>query len=750
MELVMTSSHFPALIDDSQNNVENSIRPLQPIAINGVMRSSIDELIIDCAFTAGRKATDLEPESVAWQELRGFLSKPLEVADCTLAEYQTGSSNARSELKDGMGIVPAKLHDPSLGRKTENIESVSMIVLDIDCGMTLDEVKEIMKGTESVIHTTFSHTEKHPKLRAYILPKKPVTPLQAKAIFHQMQERFSGRLDPACFDVARMFYLPRCPKDATSLFRFVHLPGKMLELPEEFVEYDVSPAPSMTPLTTRSVAPTASSVGVGERNSTLTSLVGTWLHDGRSEEEIHELAASWNKGLTERLSDKEVTTTVKSVLKTAERKRVALIAAEDVAVERLNKEYVFLTQRSLIVRLKDGKIVNKEQMRDRFAGTFVNLGDDGAYRKKTAFDAWFKSPKRYQLDDFVMAPGKGPVFNNCLNLWRGWGVSPRPGNVKPWKEVVNHLFGEGSEQAKHFEQWVAYPIQHPGTKLSTATVIWSTQQGIGKSLIGATITRLYGEHATTISARELHDQYNGWAKNALFVVGEENSGSDRRADSNRLKNMITGATHHIHEKYQPAIELQNLTNFLFTSNHPDAFHVENEDRRLFIVSANVQPKTREFYDDYAKWMNSEEGPAALMDYLMHLDLTGFNPYGHAPHTEARAEMIEMSKTDVERFAADVFSDDFVDNVIHAEVISLDELTDRFNSTTKGQKSNPTAMAKALRRCAAYARNRVSTISGRKMLISIRRHAFWTTADKSAWADEYEKGRSGRAGATMSL
>lgn len=709
-----------------------------------------DEHVIELALTAGRTDTKPMTELLAWQELRKLLSTPLDVADCTLSEYQAASNSSRAEMKDGTGIVPVRLKDPSLGRKTENIDMVTMIVLDIDCGMSLEEAQKIMAGTESVIHTTFSHTPEHPKLRVIIPLKRPVTTLHAKAIFLQMQERFSGRLDSACFDVARMFYLPCYPKDAESLFRFVHLPGKMLELPEEFIEGDVSPALSMTPLTTLSVAPTASSVGVGERNSTLTSLVGTWLHDGRSEEDIHELATSWNKGLAEPLHDKEVSITVKSVLKTAERKRVALIAAEDAAVERLNKEYVFLTQRSLIVRLKDGKIVTKEQMRDRFAGTFVNLGDDGAYRKKTAFDAWFKSPKRYQLDDFVMAPGKGPVFNNCLNLWRGWGVSPRPGNVKPWKEVVNHLFGDGSEQAKHFEQWVAYPIQHPGTKLSTATVIWSTQQGIGKSLIGATITRLYGEHATTISARELHDQYNGWAKNALFVVGEENSGSDRRADSNRLKNMITGATHHIHEKYQPAIELQNLTNFLFTSNHPDAFHVENDDRRLFIVSANVQPKTREFYDDYAKWMNSEEGPAALMDYLMHLDLTGFNPHGHAPHTSARAEMIEMSKTDVERFAADVFTDDFVDNVNHAEVISLDELTERFNITTKGQKSNPTAMAKALRRCAAYTRNRVSTVSGRKMLISIRRHDLWMTADKSEWADEYEKGRSGRTGGVMSL
>lgn len=709
-----------------------------------------DGHVLNIALTKGRIDSKPVCTTTTWLDVRNLISGHLQAADCTLEEYQAASGDVRAKMKDGVGIVPVTLKDESVGRKTENIESVSMIVLDIDCGMTLDEVKGIMKGTESVIHTTFSHTPEHPKLRVLIPLVKPVTRMHAKAILLKLQELFDGRLDSACFDAGHMFYLPRCPKDAVGLFRYTHVPGVLLDMTCEAANEEAFVLCLPTPSTTSSPAVIAGHVAVGERNRTLSSMIGKWIHDGHSEEDIHELAESWNRGLNEPLGEKEISTTVKSVLKTAERKRIAVSVAEDAAVEMLNKEYVFLTKQSLIVRLKDGRVVSKEQMRDLYAGTFVKMDDDGVHRKKTAFDAWFKSPKRYQLNDFIMAPGEGPTYGNCFNLWRGWAVEPSAGDVTPWLELVNHLFGEGSEEAKFFLQWVACPIQRPGTKMTTAVVTWSTQQGIGKSLIGATISRLYGEHATTISARELHDQYNGWAKNALFVVGEENSGSDRRADSNRLKNMITGETHRINEKYQPAIEVQNLTNFLFTSNHPDALHLENNDRRFFIVSANVQPKPHEFYDMYAKWMNSQEGRAALMHYLMHLDLTGFNPYGHAPHTAARDEMIEMSKTDVERFAADVFTDDFVDKVIHAEIISLDELTDRFNNTTKGQKSNPTAMAKALRRCAAYARNRVSTLSGRKMLLSIRRHEFWITADKTEWADEYEKGRSGRTGGCLSL
>ncbi len=710
-----------------------------------------DNYAIDLAFAAGRTDTELKHKSLTWQEARELFAKPLDSAECTLEEYQAASSADRGKMKDGIGIVPARLKDPAKGRKTENVDTVTMIMLDIDSGMPIEEVVRIMEGTESVIHTTFSHTPALPKLRVVLPLRQPARPAEAKMLFDIMQERFGGRLDSACFDVARLYYLPRCPKDAEHLFQSIHLEGKPFDLVEEIAVKLASALRASAPRSPSTPAPgTPAAVTVGERNSTLAAQVGTWLREGRSEEEIPALAKKWNDGLQEPLSEKEVITTVRSVLKTAERKHAALMDAADKAIEALNKEYVFLTKRSMVVRLSDARMVTKEQMRDLYANQVVTVVEDGMMRRKNAFEAWLKSSKRNQLDDFIMAPGQRPVFNNCLNLWRGWGAQPKPGDISLWTELVNHLFGEGTEEARYFEQWVAYPFQHPGAKLTTAVVIWSTQQGIGKSLIGTTIAKLYGQHATTISARELHDKYNGWAKSALFVVGEENSGSDRRADSNRLKHMITGETHHIHEKYQPAIELKNLSNFVFTSNHPDAFHVESDDRRLFIVCANVQPKPLEFYERYGEWMNSAEGQAALMDHFLHVDVTGFNPHGHAPRTAAKAEMIEMSKTDVERFAADVFTDDFVDNLIGSEVTSLDELTDHFNKTTKGQRSNPTAMAKALRRCAAYSHNRVSTSMGRKKLISIRNHERWALADKSAWVEEYEKGKSTSVARDMDL
>lgn len=35
-----------------------------------------------------------------------------------------------------------------------------------------------------------------------------------------------------------------------------------------------------------------------------------------------------------------------------------------------------------------------------------------------------------------------------------------------------HIFRNDSESREWFEQWVAYPLQYPGSKLYSAVVLW--------------------------------------------------------------------------------------------------------------------------------------------------------------------------------------------------------------------------------------------------------------------------------------
>jgi putative DNA primase/helicase len=93
-------------------------------------------------------------------------------------------------------------------------------------------------------------------------------------------------------------------------------------------------------------------------------------------------------------------------------------------------------------------------------------------------------------------------------------------------------------------QTLAYPLQHPGTKMLSAVAVQSTGQGLGKTLVGKTIGLLYGEHnTTTIGSADLTGNFNDWALDKQFVVGDEiATKEDNKRDAyNNRKTLLPGA-----------------------------------------------------------------------------------------------------------------------------------------------------------------------------------------------------------------
>ena len=407
-------------------------------------------------------------------------------------------------------------------------------------------------------------------------------------------------------------------------------------------------------------------------------------------------------------------------------------------VEAMNEQYVWLTGPLTVYRINHGDTVPADALRSHYANTSVMIHSSGTGKRVSYFEAWRSSPMRHERVDFDFVPGGPTVVKNHINLWKSWGAEPVSGNIEPWIELLDYVFGTSSTERKWAEQWMAYPIQNPGVKLNTAMVIWSVRQGVGKSLLGETVGLLYGKHFKTISAQELHSQYNGWAQDALFILGEENSGADRRADANKLKQLITGKTVFVNEKYRVARERMNRMNFLFTSNHSDAFHLELHDRRFFVWSIDAAPKDGAFYDRFVKWRDSADGLSALMQHLKQVDLDGFNPHGHAPVTKAKVEMVEYSKTDLERWLSDTIVDEFIDASLGKEIVSLQDLVDLYHGASGSSRTNTTAMGKALRRHCNYVNRRISSPKGRPVVVALRRSEFWDKQDNEAWTREYTK------------
>ncbi len=328
-------------------------------------------------------------------------------------------------------------------------------------------------------------------------------------------------------------------------------------------------------------------------------------------------------------------------------------------LHRLNEEVVLIRDPTCIYEWETGQKMSAPLFKDVLYAprTFIERrqlanGEVKATKVKTATE-WLNWEQRAELKRLVYEPGQPSITEDYnLNLWKGWPCEPQEGDIAPWKELLDFVFAGEPESRKWFEQWCAYPLQYPGTKLFSACVIWGLATGTGKTLIGYTLMKLYGDNATEIGNAELESDDNDYAENKQFVVGEEITGGDKRGIADRLKSLVTRETVRINIKYVAKYAIRDCINYYFTSNHPDAFYLDRHDRRFFIHEVGGTPLRHDFYTRrYDPWYKSASGMSALFHHLLTLDLTGFEPYAPPPMTTSKAEMIDQSQSDLDAWVA---------------------------------------------------------------------------------------------------
>lgn len=261
---------------------------------------------------------------------------------------------------------------------------------------------------------------------------------------------------------------------------------------------------------------------------------------------------------------------------------------------------------------------------------------------------WIESPMRKTLprSAVVFDPGREPDGLH-INLFRGWGVSPAPGKCDALLGLLRALCGT-DEVFEYVANWIAYPLQYPGFKLRTA-LVFHGQQGVGKNLLWEAVGMIYGEHFSVIGQQQIESKFNGWASGRLLVIADEIlTRAELGTTKGTIKAMITSPTIQVEEKQLALRKEENRMNIVFFSNEAEPVKVEDGDRRFLVVWCDDK-RPREFYDAVAD-ERDKGGVAALHQWLLKRDLTGFNPYGAPPMTEAKANLIEVGRTSPMGFA----------------------------------------------------------------------------------------------------
>lgn len=256
----------------------------------------------------------------------------------------------------------------------------------------------------------------------------------------------------------------------------------------------------------------------------------------------------------------------------------------------------------------------------------------------------------YYLDQVGFDPS-GADRNVKLNTWQGWPMRPKCGDCGMLLDLLDYLCSDEANREEVYRWilcWMAYPLQHPGAKMSSA-IIMHGPQGTGKSTIFQTLAKIYGDYATVLNQRGLEDKFNAdWSDSKLFILAEE---VVTRAEmwhiKNELKELVTGEWIRINPKNIAAYRQRNQVNICYLSNENQPLPLDNDDRRHLVVYTPPS-KPESYYDDVFLELENG-GVSAFYDYLMRVDLTGFHPKKRPPMTESKKRLIALSSASEIRF-----------------------------------------------------------------------------------------------------
>lgn len=265
----------------------------------------------------------------------------------------------------------------------------------------------------------------------------------------------------------------------------------------------------------------------------------------------------------------------------------------------------------------------------------------------------------YYVDQIGFDPS-GKDAHVKLNTWKGWPMKPRPGKCDLQLELINYLCsgepGRAEELANYLLDWMAYPLQNPGAKMTVA-VIMHGPQGTGKSIIFKGLARIYGmgdpfrDYSVILDQKALQDNFNSDWENKLFVLCEEVVNSSEKWQlKNELKELVTGGRIRIRKVFTDAYYQKNQLQMVFLSNEGQPLPLDDGDRR-HLVLWTPGPLSEQFYTEVREEQENG-GLEAFYHHLMHLDLSNFSPYRRPPMTRAKEDLIGVSLPSDERFIND--------------------------------------------------------------------------------------------------
>jgi len=253
-------------------------------------------------------------------------------------------------------------------------------------------------------------------------------------------------------------------------------------------------------------------------------------------------------------------------------------------------------------------------------------------------DVWLSDPNQKTYNKIVFDPSFKSV--NCFNYFSGFKYTEGEQALlnNPFLNLLKRLCND-NKTYDYFVDWIAHIIQRPFKKTNIAIILYSNVKGVGKNCIVDGITKLlkgYAAHVETIE--DITKNFNSHLVNKLFIYGDEIKASTK-CISDKLKQVITRPSQNMEKKGKDAFEIEDYTNWLFTTNNRDAFKVEQGDRRLFFVECINEKLNKELSTEYYKYIEDEDEMNKLFNFFKNHNIT-YNIGTEAPPSSRMKNELE--------------------------------------------------------------------------------------------------------------
>jgi len=276
---------------------------------------------------------------------------------------------------------------------------------------------------------------------------------------------------------------------------------------------------------------------------------------------------------------------------------------------------------------------------------------------------WLEHPLRRQYRSVVFRPNEEVDDRLEYNIWRGLAVQPRAGEWPLLRELIEDVLAAGDRAgAEYLLRWAAYAVQRPERRAEVALVLRGGK-GTGKSTFGRLMSRIFGQHGTTIaSSHTMTSNFNKPLHDCCLLFADEALARGEVKAEGIIKSLITEPNIMIEPKGVDAFPSRNRLKVIIASNDEWVVSASADERRFAVFNVSPDkafPPGSPETDERVQWwiaLNNEidnGGLEAFLHDLLAMDLGNWHPRLDVPQTVALREQKVKTLKPMEEWLLDV-------------------------------------------------------------------------------------------------